>query len=283
MDLPLGLPEFTTESTEDLPPVPTLTQQPTPNMEVDQWIPDDLFLSLDDLKNPLPPPSLNNITINTSLFNSNNNINTITSMNGMKSIQQQQKQQAPSQITPPPTAAPQSAFIPYPVLVSPNSAPLNLAQHLLSPDNATFGGARDSTVSSSSRGSTTTRDSVVSSGNVSPASNNNNTFNNTSPTSNPTEEELARLRKEGHKGYSYGQMITMAIESSPEKQMTLNEIYNWFMANFPFQPQDKAWKSTIRHNLSLNKAFVKVPRPAHEKGNGAYWRIDPSLASKRVR
>jgi hypothetical protein len=39
-------------------------------------------------------------------------------------------------------------------------------------------------------------------------------------------------------------------------------------------------QSTIRHNLSVNKAFMRVPRPASEKGNGAYWRIDPNYTPK---
>lgn len=32
----------------------------------------------------------------------------------------------------------------------------------------------------------------------------------------------------------------------------------------------------MRHNLSLNKSFIRVPRPLNECGKGAYWTIDPA-------
>ncbi|KAK9766475.1 hypothetical protein K7432_004421 [Basidiobolus ranarum] len=81
--------------------------------------------------------------------------------------------------------------------------------------------------------------------------------------------------------YSYASLIAQAINSTTLKKMTLNGIYNYITSHYPYyQLTQNGWQNSIRHNLSLNKAFVKVPRSDGEPGKGAFWTIDQNYEAQ---
>jgi len=76
---------------------------------------------------------------------------------------------------------------------------------------------------------------------------------------------------------SYACLIAEAINSVPDQRLTLADIYKYLMDKYPYFRQTKnGWQNSIRHNLSLNKAFLKVPRTGGEPGKGMFWVIDPN-------
>ncbi|CAO3642714.1 unnamed protein product [Mucor hiemalis] len=89
---------------------------------------------------------------------------------------------------------------------------------------------------------------------------------------------------EGKPPYSYATLIKYAIENSLRKKLTLSEIYQWVIDHYPYYGSaGTGWKNSIRHNLSLNKSFIRVPRPINEPGKGSYWQVDYRAAEAELR
>ncbi|XP_050741753.1 dual specificity protein kinase splA isoform X5 [Drosophila biarmipes] len=84
--------------------------------------------------------------------------------------------------------------------------------------------------------------------------------------------------------YSYAQLIVQAISAAPDKQLTLSGIYSFIVKHYPYYRKEtnKGWQNSIRHNLSLNRYFIKVARSQDEPGKGSFWRIDPDSGAKLI-
>ncbi|OAG29893.1 hypothetical protein NEDG_02130 [Nematocida displodere] len=106
-------------------------------------------------------------------------------------------------------------------------------------------------------------------------------------------DPLGNLEEESYEkpAYSYATLITQAIVDSNEKKLSLRAIYAWIMSKYPyFRRQRGGWQNSIRHNLSLNKCFYKIPRAHNDPGKGSYWTVDseylnvfnPNAKTKRL-
>ena len=101
----------------------------------------------------------------------------------------------------------------------------------------------------------------------------------------PAPESFPPLHDDGTKPpHSYAQLIGMSILRAPSRRLTLAQIYKWISDTYKFySASDAGWQNSIRHNLSLNKAFIKQERPKDDPGKGNYWAIQPGMEHQFIK
>ncbi|XP_067883276.1 forkhead box protein O3B isoform X2 [Heterodontus francisci] len=93
------------------------------------------------------------------------------------------------------------------------------------------------------------------------------------------QQRKASSRRNAWGNMSYADLITKAIESSPDKRLTLSQIYDWMVRSVPYfkdkgdSNSSAGWKNSIRHNLSLHSRFIRVQNEG--TGKSSWWMINP--------
>ncbi|CAF9934440.1 MAG: hypothetical protein ALECFALPRED_005948 [Alectoria fallacina] len=100
----------------------------------------------------------------------------------------------------------------------------------------------------------------------------------------PQDSESESEGKQGEPPYA--KLIYRALMDAPEHQMVLKDIYDWIAQNTDKarDPAFKGWQNSVRHNLSMNGAFTKVPHvdPSNKAKKGFIWVLEPSAVGAGI-
>ena len=85
--------------------------------------------------------------------------------------------------------------------------------------------------------------------------------------------------------FTFTELLLMAIEASPMNHCTYDDVYQFLQQEYPYfcQLLDTDWKSDVRHTLSQNKCFIKLPNYCESPNNVQhYWTINKSSPQFQV-
>ncbi|CAL8364925.1 unnamed protein product [Lota lota] len=93
------------------------------------------------------------------------------------------------------------------------------------------------------------------------------------------QRKSSSSRRNAWGNMSYADLITKAIDSSPDKRLTLAQIYDWMVKSVPYfkdkgdSNSSAGWKNSIRHNLSLHSRFMRMQNEG--TGKSSWWMLNP--------
>ncbi|KAF9544298.1 winged helix DNA-binding domain-containing protein, partial [Agrocybe pediades] len=81
-------------------------------------------------------------------------------------------------------------------------------------------------------------------------------------------------------------LIIAAIWGSPNRRLTVREIYDAVREHFPqLDKGNRKWRNGIKYQLSLKAKYVRQKRPDHEPGPGygQHWLININMGEGYTR
>jgi len=81
---------------------------------------------------------------------------------------------------------------------------------------------------------------------------------------------------------SFAQLIAEALNNAPGKTLVLSDIYKAINAKYSYYKlETQGWQNSIRHNLTLNKYFIKGNKASgflgKDEKRGWYWKLSTDV------